>query len=886
MLINNSRGSEWRKCDLHMHSTASDGTATPQQLVDEAVNKKIEIIALTDHHTVDKVDEIKAYGLKQGITVISGIEFRTEYGQKSVHMIGLFPDSYNGLKLTQDALYDLILSPLNLTKTIIRKEGRAEHPEYSDDEAFKEGLMRVQVDFKTAADLIHKYGGIVTVHAGGKANSFDEEMRHEGTSKKNVSIADSLGPVKEELLRDYIDVCEVRNSKEAIFYLETWNKPCIAASDAHSISEVARNYCWIKCEPSFEGVKQIIYEPKCRVNIQIDKPEEKPDYLVIDRIEINHRDFGYQVIPFNQGLNTIIGGRSSGKSVLLGCIARLCGDKKPIKPNKSQYDTYINSVSQTTKIYWRDLGEETDRKIDFFPQSHIIEMASDPKKIRELVEDIMRDENGENKELTALKGKLETTIVLIHSLFSDYRKKSNELATWQSDIRAVGNKEGIQQEILKIEANILEIKAAVEDGLSDYDLTLYNTLKERISELKDKGLEYQNSKEAVEALRIIPLFADTEYSLGLVQSEELRMRLTAAYNQLKEETSRKWITILEDFISETGQLLTKSKSDISEIEKNPVYIRAIKVYEENTKLVEESSKLEKEKEKITKIDRLTDRIEQAQKDINGILDKIISCYDELYSSQVEYCNTHVINKGDVTITPRVVFQTKQFQENANKYFDGRSTKNNDVLSFKFESAEQFRTFVEEMLGRLIQNDYVLKSGNNHIETAESVFSSNPFMIEYNINYQGDDLADMSEGKTAFVILRLLLDFSTNEYPILIDQPEDDLDNRAIFGDLVTYLREKKIKRQIILVTHNPNVVVGADAEEIIVANQQGSGNINPEGVKFAYVTGALEDSFIDDNGSVLLNQGIREHVCDLLEGGDKAFKLRELKYQLSKQVRA
>ena len=244
-----------------MHSTASDGTATPQQLVDAAVDKKIDIIALTDHHTVDNIDEIKAYGLKQGITVISGIEFRTEYGQKSVHMIGLFPDSHNGIKLTQNALYDLILSPLNLTKTLIRKEGRAEHPEYKDDKAFKEGLLRVQVDFKTTAALIHKYGGIVTVHAGGKANSFDEEMKHEGTSKKNVSLADSLGPVKEELLRNYIDICEVRKRNEVSFYLKTWNKPCIAASDAHNISEFARNYCWIKCEPSFEGIKQIIYEP-------------------------------------------------------------------------------------------------------------------------------------------------------------------------------------------------------------------------------------------------------------------------------------------------------------------------------------------------------------------------------------------------------------------------------------------------------------------------------------------------------------------------------------------------------------------------------------------------------------------------------------------------
>lgn len=881
MLINNSRGSEWRKCDLHMHSTASDGTATPQQLVDEAVKRKIEIIALTDHHTVDNIDKIKAYGLKQGITVISGIEFRTEYGQKSVHMIGLFPDSYNGLQLTQDALYELVLSPLDLTKTIIRKEGRAEHPEYNDEKAFKEGLLRVQVEFKKAADLIHKYGGIVTVHAGGKANSFDEEMKHEGTSEKNVSIADSLGPVKEELLRNYIDVCEVRNSKEVSFYLNTWNKPCIAASDAHRISEFARNFCWVKCEPSFEGIKQIIYEPECRVKIQTDKPEEKPDYLVIDRIEINHRDFGHQVIPLNQGLNTVIGGRSSGKSVLLGCIARLCGDKKPLKPNKPQYDAYIDSISRTTKIYWRDLGEETDRKIDFFPQSYIIDMASDPQKIRDLAEDIMRDENGENKELTILKGKLETTIVLIHSLFSEYRKKNGELTTLQSDLRAVGNKEGIQQEILKIEANILQIKETVKDGLSDSDLALYGEQKERISELKKQGIEHQKSEEALEALRGIPLFADIEQSLSLVQSEGLRNKLTVEYNQLREETNRKWIAILENFIAEIERLQTKDKSDISEIEKNLVYIRAIKVYEENTRLAEESSKLEKEKDKISRINRLTDRIEQVQKDIKDIQDKIISYYYELYSSQVEYCGTHVIEKGDVTITPRVVFQTKQFQESANQYLDGRSAKNNDVLNFKFESAEQFRTFAIEMLRRIIQNDYVLKSGNNCVETAENIFSNNPFMIEYNINYQGDDLADMSEGKTAFVILRLLLDFSANEYPILIDQPEDDLDNRAIFIDLVTYLREKKNKRQIVLVTHNPNVVVGADAEEIIVANQQGIGNVNPEGVKFAYITGALEDSFVDDNDSMLLSQGIREHVCDLLEGGDKAFKLRERKYQLS-----
>ena len=92
---------------------------------------------------------------------------------------------------------------------------------------------------------------------------------------------------------------------------------------------------------------------------------------------------------------------------------------------------------------------------------------------------------------------------------------------------------------------------------------------------------------------------------------------------------------------------------------------------------------------------------------------------------------------------------------------------------------------------------------------------------------------MSDGKKAFVILRMLLDFNDDQYPILIDQPEDDLDNRAIYNDLVNYIRKKKGERQIILVTHNPNIVVASDAEEVIVANQHGVHNENVDAVKFA-----------------------------------------------------
>lgn len=138
---------------------------------------------------------------------------------------------------------------------------------------------------------------------------------------------------------------------------------------------------------------------------------------------------------------------------------------------------------------------------------------------------------------------------------------------------------------------------------------------------------------------------------------------------------------------------------------------------------------------------------------------------------------------------------------------------------------------------------------------------------------------MSQGKKAFVILTLILEFSQDKKPVIIDQPEDSLDNRSIYQDLTRYLKSKKKERQIILVTHNPNVVVGSDAENVIVANQNSSKTPNKNNVQFNYINGPLENTFSKPNPKTLLeSKGIREHVIEILEGGKEAFKERENKY--------
>mgnify|MGYP000750851934 FL=1 len=145
---------------------------------------------------------------------------------------------------------------------------------------------------------------------------------------------------------------------------------------------------------------------------------------------------------------------------------------------------------------------------------------------------------------------------------------------------------------------------------------------------------------------------------------------------------------------------------------------------------------------------------------------------------------------------------------------------------------------------------------------------------------GDFINEMSPGKKAIVLLKLIISLEESKYPILIDQPEDDLDNRSIFNDLIQFIRKKKIDRQIVVVTHNANVVLGGDAEEIIIANQDGIGSPN-EKYRFEYRSGAIEeDEAIEGRKGVLNSKGIQQHICEILEGGEIAFDLRKHKYQI------
>ena len=110
-----------------------------------------------------------------------------------------------------------------------------------------------------------------------------------------------------------------------------------------------------------------------------------------------------------------------------------------------------------------------------------------------------------------------------------------------------------------------------------------------------------------------------------------------------------------------------------------------------------------------------------------------------------------------------------------------------------------------------------------------------------------------------LLLYLALD-DADDRPLIIDQPEENLDPKSIFDELVGLFLEAKSKRQVIMVTHNANLVVNTDADQIIVAQAgpHAPGQLPP----ISYLSGGLE------------NADIRKAVCDILEGGERAFQER------------
>jgi ABC-type Mn2+/Zn2+ transport system ATPase subunit len=153
-----------------------------------------------------------------------------------------------------------------------------------------------------------------------------------------------------------------------------------------------------------------------------------------------------------------------------------------------------------------------------------------------------------------------------------------------------------------------------------------------------------------------------------------------------------------------------------------------------------------------------------------------------------------------------------------------------------------------------------------LDRLDSWFPDDSLRVTYSPRTDGTDFKPIEQGspgqKTAAILAFLL---AYGEEPIVLDQPEDDLDNHLIYDLIVRQVRETKRRRQIIVVTHNANIVVNGDAELVIALDVRG-------GQTRTIVLGGLQE------------QCVRDEICRVMEGGREAFELRYRRIALGGQI--
>lgn len=842
------RGSEWRKWDLHVHTASSydayKGEDANELLTKAWIENNISAVAITDHFLIDnqRIKDLRA--LVPDITIFPGVELRTDKGASNLHVILIFSEQLN-------------IDELSEKFRVIMLNQKAKAKEKDDT---------IYWDFKDIIDFAQENEGLVSLHTGNKTQGLDDVI----TNKMPVNMA-----IKTEIasFSHFYEIGKIEDIQEHIekVFPHIGFKPLVLCSDNHD----PRNYeikenLWIKSDTTFEGLKQLIYEPLERVKVQQNKPEEKRGYYAIDSINLTEQGFWNQRIFLNENLNTIIGGRATGKSTLLSCIAQKGG----IQVDKD----FISKHSNNIEVTWKDGEVDTPRDIDFFPQSYMFEIASDSKKRDTLIERIIEDYDVE-KHFETYKGFTTSNKNQLSQSIRSLFNIQNEIFEINTVLKQKGDKQGVETEIKSINEKLAKSKVDIKEE----QLTTYKEISKVIFEKETRIKVIDSDITQLKHISTQKLFNESfQYSFSSL-SENFRTSITADFEVIKKEVEEKWNAQLKLREKEVTEEKNKLLQEI-EVEKGKdAFKLGQKVIDSNKQYQELTERLKAEQTKLSEIKTIEEKLNAKVTEKNNLKDSVIKQHMgfrnqlvllkknlNLASSGIEISPKIFLNKDMLRdfLTSRLNQQGKERQDFISSFYDNY-IKNTDEVSTNF-------------LSRALENQIEYKSGNSNEDVTVELLSTNWFGVSFDLKYQNDAFNNMSQGKQAFVILKLLLEFSKKECPILIDQPEDSLDNRAIYNELVKYLVDKKKQRQIILVTHNSNVVVSADAEQIIVANQQDEKSPNFENNKFQYVTGGLEFTKDKDESIpiTLWSQGIREHVCEILEGGNEAFKKREQKYNI------
>ncbi|MDH5179491.1 MAG: hypothetical protein OEZ39_05560 [Gammaproteobacteria bacterium] len=956
------RGSEWRRWDLHVHTpdtALEDGYGSWKEYVDViAAQNAVKVIGVTDYFLFDNYSKLKEYrdnGYIPNIDLlIPNIEFRiappTEKATAlNLHVI-VSPEDPNHQQEIHNALARLTWEYDGKIYSCLRDQlislGKVIDSSKTEDKgALAIGVTQFKIDFSGFRKWYQsehwlKANSIIIAAAG------DDGLSGFYTNGGWASWRDEITRFSRALFsgrpgeRDFWLCRGSHEYKKTVMRLGGM-KPCLHGSDAHCIDKLFKpdhdRFCWIKSDTTFEGLKQVLYEPETRVHIGPTAPIYHDESRVIRAIRLSKSDgwFDDVEIPLNAGLVSIIGQKGSGKSALAEITAFAAGSWAT--DEKGSFLRRAGGLldGMQVELEWCDGkktqtllgGEQSDAiAVRYLSQKFVERLCSDDRLGQELVDEIENvifsyiDESeklntSSFKELRALR--TEGTLAQGQRLSDDIKRLIAEDCELRNKARALPEK--------KLRINKL---AAERVGL------IKQLPKASTPEEQKTQQELQDKRTALSVLQ--KAAGDDKQKLQKIK--DIRAEITAFTARMN-----RFYTELEPALIDVGipeQDRTRYKPAFPEDTEHPLSARESKIEATITtrlgaedspadgtirgieKAIEELGKkesadkarakrIEDIQKRIAGIDTETERLHREIAQIEGPdrarIETIAAERMDTYRDYFENLKIEHRTLAELysPITARIQSDMSLAQEQALEFsirwevdldtwmtrgerlFDQRRIIPYGTMADLKKAAQDklvpawasgdpgkikpaMDDFLTEFRNKDLPPAQYMRTGITVQDVFDWLYETEHIQLNYGLKYNGTELEKLSPGTKGIVLLILYLGMDVSDSrPLIVDQPDENLDNESIYQLLTGYFKTAKSRRQIILITHNPNLVVNGDSEQVIIATCARRDSGLPY---ITYEAGALEEPHI------------RAQVCRILEGGTTAFRKREQRYALKHGV--
>jgi ABC-type lipoprotein export system ATPase subunit/histidinol phosphatase-like PHP family hydrolase len=881
-----SDGAKFVRADLHIHSYGEGGSydvgdtqMTPQNIIDLAIAEGIKVISITDHNEINNVKIAQDYAIGKDIYVIPGVELSTTDGHLLIYMpdFNSLRNFYGQLTTTPDKKMCNHTFPQCLDiASRYGGFGVAAHIEL--DSGF-EMYMKGYTPFKTAVLNHPKLLGL-------EISSIEKEPwftdRDPSADRKGL-----INGRRTEMGED-----------------NTYDLAKLMSSDAHKLSALGKNASGNKKitrlkmdELNFHSFKIALIDSSARVRLEDLIPATIP-YFVGVKFDGGFLDG--QLVKFSKNLTCIIGGRGAGKSTVLESIRAASGNsgRTTLVDNEvwpERISLVFEDESGRQQIFTKDKLKNvlnatdptngiTQFQIESFGQGETTETIQhcdkDPGVLISFFDSFIEfgtlkaDDNKICQELLDNQTAIERLILEVKNIpqITQAKKNADEqvsalMAKNAKEVveleQGLANERALRGELINtLNKLITGINKSFEDKTL-FDIVL-NQNEEKIIIGQQ---EFKDVKQIVEDYKNkIVAHAGNINTDSTTVTTKIKEKLDA-WKEKEKESQDKIEEIRKEIEAKGGKLdlafirkITKDASDYA-VKLNDLQLKEKELKQlgsDRRLLIEKRKRIKKEiyNKRYAFVHTVNANLKATVVDFN--ID--VKIHESIYSPELAGIikdamgwRTSQVPRADVIVNQ---IPYSQLIECIHKKDSSRikSIKINGYDVFSAVDAEQIITTLSpiNIMGQIerCQFEDVLE-----ITLTRKIIDENgkPHFITKNFS-------KLSLGQQQSIVLSILL-FSNRKCPLLIDQPEDNLDSEFIYKTLVKNLRRIKEHRQVIIVTHNANIAVLGDAELIVPLKS------------------TSEKSHIIDRGSID-NAATKKITCAILEGGEKAFIKRKQIYNI------